>query len=415
MSLPKDPRLAEIARALEETSAVAALCDSEWTLVWVSEEMKESALREHDEDKLGIGKHVLEAYLSDTWCSKLTPETQVRMLVEEFPVLINGTPGGKARLESIWHEAHARWIEQGEDLDRIQRAKEAEELQVFSFMEPVEPSAVWTNRMEVVLDPDLPPLEIVEIGVRLFDKTGELLGTALVYNSGLPAGLLQFVTRGDRAMYERMMRLVDPGPRAAAILFADLQESFALSRRLPSASYFRLIRALTTAIDDGVIRNRGVVGKHAGDGATAFFLADDLRSSSGAVKAAIRAARDLMIAARDAAKEIGEESGLMDPDECLVNVGLHWGGTLYMGQLVTGGRLEVTALGDEVNECARIQESARDGTVLASKVLIEHLSPADADELDIDPGGMLYRTIGDLPEASKKAMRDAGGIPVTAL
>jgi hypothetical protein len=30
-----------------------------------------------------------------------------------------------------------------------------------------------------------------------------------------------------------------------------------------------------------------------------------------------------------------------------VNVGIHWGGTLMVGQVATGGRLEVTALGDE--------------------------------------------------------------------
>jgi class 3 adenylate cyclase len=122
-----------------------------------------------------------------------------------------------------------------------------------------------------------------------------------------------------------------------------------------------------------------------------------------------------MIAARDAAKEIGEESGLIDPDECLVNVGLHWGGTLYMGQLVTGGRLEVSALGDEVNECARIQESVRDGSTLASKSIIEHLDDEDARALGIDPDGVVYRTVAELPGATDKAARDAGAIPVTVL
>jgi len=98
-----------------------------------------------------------------------------------------------------------------------------------------------------------------------------------------------------------------------------------------------------------------------------------------------------------------------------VNVGVHWGGQLYMGQLITGGRLEVTALGDTVNEAARIQESARDGQVLASKSLLEHLSEEDANALDIDPDAMIYRTIEELPSASSKAKRDAGTVPVTTL
>ena len=84
-----------------------------------------------------------------------------------------------------------------------------------------------------------------------------------------------------------------------------------------------------------------------------------------------------------------------------------------MGQVVTGGRLEVTALGDEVNECARIQESARDGTVLASKALIERLDPEHARRVGIDPDTVAYCTVGELPDATEKAVRDAGSIPVT--
>jgi class 3 adenylate cyclase len=86
-----------------------------------------------------------------------------------------------------------------------------------------------------------------------------------------------------------------------------------------------------------------------------------------------------------------------------------------MGQLVTGGRLEVTALGDRVNEAARIQESARDGEVLASKSLLEHLTDADAQALAIDPDAVIYRTVAELDSATDKALRDAGGIPVTVL
>jgi hypothetical protein len=84
-----------------------------------------------------------------------------------------------------------------------------------------------------------------------------------------------------------------------------------------------------------------------------------------------------------------------------------------MGQVVTGGRLEVTALGDEVNECARIQECARDGTVLASKALVERLDPAHADQIGIDPDAASYTTIAELGSATEKALRDAGSIPVT--
>jgi class 3 adenylate cyclase len=86
-----------------------------------------------------------------------------------------------------------------------------------------------------------------------------------------------------------------------------------------------------------------------------------------------------------------------------------------MGQLITGGRLEVTALGDEVNECARIQECARDGAVLASKALLERLDTSDAEAVGLDPDTVTYRSIASIKGASAKAKRDAGGIAVSEL
>ena len=154
-------------------------------------------------------------------------------------------------------------------------------------------------------------------------------------------------------------------------------------------------------LDAIVIEADGIVGKHAGDGLSAFFLAEDCGSKEAATGAAVDAAIKL----REAARDTG--------DGVTLNVGVHWGGALYMGQVVTGGRLEVTALGDEVNECARIQEAARDGAVLASKPLIERLDPDYAKRLGIDPDTAGYVTVAELPGATEKAVRDAGTIPVT--
>ena len=105
----------------------------------------------------------------------------------------------------------------------------------------------------------------------------------------------------------------------------------------------------------------------------------------------------------------------MERGELKINAGVHWGGALYLGQVITGGRLEVTALGDEVNECARIQQSARDGALLASKPLVERLDPEHAQAFGLDPLTITYRTVGELPGVTPKAVRDAGGIPVVTV
>jgi len=48
------------------------------------------------------------------------------------------------------------------------------------------------------------------------------------------------------------------------------------------------------------------------------------------------------------------------------------------GSIITAGRTEVTALGDEVNEAARIEACAVGGRLLASKLLLEQLDSSDA-------------------------------------
>jgi class 3 adenylate cyclase len=216
-------------------------------------------------------------------------------------------------------------------------------------------------------------------------------------------------------MFERMARLADPGRHPAAILFADLEASSALSRRLSSAAYFDLIRSFTTAIDAVVVEREGIVGKHAGDGVTAFFLADDTGSNSSAARAALEAGRGIRTAVEGVRTDLSRELGALASETLCVNVGLHWGGAVYMGQVVTGGRLEVTALGDEVNEAARIEQSAQGGSLLASKILLEQLGPGDAAELALEPDRLSYTALADVDGASDKARRDAGTVAVTAI
>ena len=102
----------------------------------------------------------------------------------------------------------------------------------------------------------------------------------------------------------------------------------------------------------------------------------------------------------------------MGSDEVVIRAGLHWGATLYIGSIVTRGRTEVTALGDEVNEAARIEACATGGRALASKDLIERLDAADAVALAIDPIHLSYTPLAELDTATDKARRDAPAIPV---
>jgi class 3 adenylate cyclase len=117
-----------------------------------------------------------------------------------------------------------------------------------------------------------------------------------------------------------------------------------------------------------------------GDGVTAFFLVEAAESESAAARSCVAAARNL----RSVLSDVASASGL-NAEEVTLRFGLHWGATLYFGAITTGGRAEVTALGDEVNEAARIEACAAGGRILASKDLIERLDDADAVALELDP------------------------------
>lgn len=386
------------------------ICDSEWKLVWVSPELR-ALMNEEDPVKLGVGKHIVEALVGGPWGTTISPEAQVKTFMETWPLLIQDTPGGVDEVKAAFKRGLTTNPEGPLGFEDV--SDEALDA-LFDQVEATTTPAVYTDSFEF-LQGDLPPTPINETNVRIRDEDGRFLGTVVFYSPALPARVLSLVARGDEGMFQRMARLTAPGRKQAAVLFADLESSSSLSRRLPSAAYFRLIRALTTAVDRVVGGNRGIVGKHAGDGVTAFFLAEDLGDPSAAARAAISSAREISGLAKEVAGELAHEIGLLDEELCKINVGVHWGGRLYMGQLVTGGRLEVTALGDAVNECARIEESAADGAILASKSLLEHLNNDDAAALDIDPDSVLYRTLAELPTASEKARRDASDLPVTPL
>jgi class 3 adenylate cyclase len=376
-ALIREERLEWIVRGLESTGWAAEVCDADWTLVWVSPQTR-ALIGQEDDSGLGLGEHIIESRKRPAWQRMVSVEAQAQWLRMNVPQMLVDDPDGKERLAELTLP---------ELRDVVQECEPAEI-----------PLWTWLSRTTGV-EPAV--REVRNFGLRVRTREGEPFATVYMYGANMPATLLALVAQGDRGMFERMARLTEPGRREAAVLFADIQSSGELSRHLSSAAYFQLVHELFTKLDSIVIDADGIVGKHAGDGLSAFFLADDCGSKEEATGAAIDAAIDLTVAAR--------ETG----DGVTLNVGVHWGGALYMGQVVTGGRLEVTALGDEVNECARIQESARDGAVLASKPLIERLDPEHAKRLGIDPDTVSYVTVAELPEATEKAVRDAGLVPVT--
>ena len=383
------PPLNDWAKQLDHLEWSALITDADWRLQWISTSMRDFLRVDKDAD-VGFGQNLMEAWMLDAWRQTVAPESQVQLFMELGPFFAKIVSDRGGRLRDLVPEPFTALV------DEIQPADEV--------------PLVFTSSLDYrdPQDPELPLYRVAFSVIRVNDDDGTPIGSLWIFFMDVNPNLMSLLVRGNQEMYERMARLVDPQPQQAAVLFCDLQGSGRLSRELSSAVYFRMVRRLWTEIDSAIAAECGIVGKHAGDGASAFFLAEDLGSPSRAAAAAIRAARRVH---ETSAAVFGE---FVDSD-CLMRIGIHWGASLYMGQLVPGGRLDVTALGDEVNEAARVEASALPGTTLATKQLLERLDAPDAGDLGIDTEKTRFKMLSDLDSAPDKARRDAGQLAVALI
>jgi class 3 adenylate cyclase len=391
LPLPEPPVLAASAQALESVGAVAEVWDAQWRLAYLTTDYLISAGAGRVPDgALGIGEHLFSAGMIDAWVSWPAGPTldSVRASFADWGGFVLGpAPGAN---------------------DHLLALADPRVRDVVSALEPRPMPAVWPDRVDVRFGTGL--IRYDGVRVRLRDDDGAFAGSLMIAKPAVRGAVLGMLALGDQRLFDRLLELVRPQRRSVAILFADLEGSSALSRTLSAASYFALIRRLTREIDAEVVDRGGVVGKHMGDGVTAFFLSDGPGDESQAAAAAVGA----VAAIREAAKRAAQAHGVPD-DNMVMRFGLHWGATVQVGRFVTAGRLEATAIGDEVNEAARIEACATGGRALASKGLIERLSADDARALGLDPAALRYAMLGDLPTATEKARRDAPAVAVCEL
>lgn len=391
--LPEHPALAEVAGALNRAGAWGTVCDHEFRLVYLTDDFRLSNGGLSEMVPVPLGAHIFGA---------------------EYVSAALGWPGGTWNLDSMrgFFSTVGRWalIDAPGGREELCELVDPRLRDMVEELSPAEGATALETTLPVgsSIGADV-SFDMQLLAMRIRNERGRVVGTmcqgmmaAGMSTIGAIAGI------GDLGHFERMRAVAKAGRRPAAILFADLEGSSALSRRLSTASYFALGRRLTRAADQCVVDVGGLVGRHVGDGVAAFFLAETAGSESAAARSCITASRAL----REAIAGVAVRSELQ-PGDLVLRFGLHWGSNLYVGNISTAGRSEVTALGDEVNEAARIEACASGGRALASKDLMERLDPADAARLDIDPQHLTYASLGELTTATEKARRDAPTIPVS--
>ena len=389
--LPEDPILAEVAAALQDTGDSGWVVDRDWRVVYAIDEMRLSLAGGLEMAPVVIGEHLFGPAMlrvCTEWRFGPTRPELWRELFSAFGGLVLAdTPGGNDELRALVDSSLSDIVDD---------------------LTPVHVAAASGSQHGVGVSDD--HIMLVK-ALRIRDDTGNLRGTALIDKPAAGMDVLGAMAfELDLGHLERMRSMARAGRRPAAILFADLEGSSALARTLSTGSYFAVGRRIVRATDQCVVDAGGLVGRHVGDGVVAFFPVETFDSESGAARACISAAR----AVRAAMNDVALRSELAT-DDLVMRFGLHWGSTLYIGNISTTARAEVTALGDEVNEAARIETCATGGRVLASKPLIERLELDDAAALGIDPDHVTYTQLADLDTATDKARRDAPAIPVSEL
>lgn len=388
--LPDDPLLAEVARAMRDDGAFGQLMDADWNLVYVTDELRRTfgggELAEFAIGHTAFGSESVAAALRWRFGAN-SHENQRRGFGVLGGFMLADTAGGRAGLRQL--------------VDPI----------FHDMIDDLEP------RHESFLAGDITGDGLTEVTnvrivvIRIRDDSGRIVGTATWAKPALGMDMISaLLSNADFGHLRRMHIVAEAARRPAAVLFADLEASTPLSKRLSTASYFALARRLVRASDRCVIAAGGLVGRHVGDGVVAFFPAETSGSESAAARSCIEAMRSL----RASVAEVAAASDLT-ADDLTLRFGLHWGSTPYIGAVTTSGRSEVTALGDEINEAARIEACATGGRTLASKTLVERLDHDDAAELGINTDQMSYSILGELPTAGEKARRDAPAIAVCEL
>ena len=391
--LPQDPTLAEMAMAMRDATHWAALVDPEWRVVYTTDDLRLAGGFMVERAPSVVGMHLFGSEHLSAMMEWRTGEIAVENMRSQLAQfggwVLEDTPGGHEALRALVDPRLLDIVDQLATMDQ-----ETASSGVYSGF------GVGGNR---------PTIDIT--GIRLRDAGGRLAGTAIIQKPHLSMSVLAGLgAEADVRHLERMQSVASAGRRPAAILFADLEGSSPLSRKLSTANYFSLGRRMARAADRCIIEAGGMTGRHVGDGVVAFFVAEHYGSESEAASACIGAARALTSAMQDVATRSD-----LGPEDLRMRYGLHWGATLYIGQITTAGRTEVTALGDEVNEGARIEACATGGRALASKPLIERLEPAAAEVFGIDLDQITYTPLGELTTATEKARRDAPAIAVCDL
>jgi class 3 adenylate cyclase/tetratricopeptide (TPR) repeat protein len=148
--------------------------------------------------------------------------------------------------------------------------------------------------------------------------------------------------------------------RQVTVLFADLAGFTSLAEKLDPEEVHRIVNGCFERITAEVHRFEGTINQYTGDGVMALFGAPIAHEDS--ARRAAHAALGIQRAITDYAATLRAERG----PSLAMRIGLNTG-AVVVGAIGDDLRMDYTAVGDTTNLAARMQQTARPGTVVVSE------------------------------------------------
>jgi class 3 adenylate cyclase/tetratricopeptide (TPR) repeat protein len=168
--------------------------------------------------------------------------------------------------------------------------------------------------------------------------------------------------------------------RQVTVLFADMAGFTALAEKLDAEEVHQIVDGCFERITAEIHRFEGTINQYTGDGVMALFGAPIAHEDS--ARRAVHAALGIQRALREYATQLRAERGLT----LAMRIGLNTG-AVVVGRIGDDLRMDYTAVGDTTNLAARMQQSARPGSVLITeathKIVHGFFETLDLGRLDV--------------------------------
>lgn len=178
--------------------------------------------------------------------------------------------------------------------------------------------------------------------------------------------LLEFLSKRNFVINE-LLKNRKPYLTNVAVMVADVQNSTRICSELPAEEYFELINDIWQQSEPIYRKYYGTYGKHVGDGMVYYFFPQpdcDYKLN------AIQCSLELKEMMKEITRKWQERKGWFS--DVYLNIGVNEGQE-WFGSYHAGGHVEFTVLGQTINHASRISDYARNGSVWATKAMLNQI------------------------------------------